>query len=120
MADADEPADSGHRARSFVSEPIHPVRDDTIDTAALATGEPSLPSAFRWRRREVAVVEVLGWSRGLRRESFSGETYLRRHEWKLRMSDGAIWEIYFERQGKPGRRAPRWFLKTVASEEATG
>jgi len=104
----------GPGARRFVSEPIRPVSGGTVDAGALAAGEPSLPAAFRWRRREVGVAKVLGRGRGLRRESFSGETYLHRHEWRLRMTDGAVWEVYFERQGRRG--ADRWFLKTISEE----
>ncbi|GJM44347.1 MAG: hypothetical protein DHS20C21_11890 [Gemmatimonadota bacterium] len=101
-------------SRSFVSEPIRPVATDTVDAAALGAGEPSLPASFRWRDQEATVIRVLESSRGLRVEGFSGETYLRRHEWKLQMDDGSIWEVYFERQGKKSRRnQPRWFLKSV-------
>lgn len=98
----------------FVSEPVTPV-GDTTDTAALARAEPSLPEGFEWRGRTHAIQEVLEVSKGLREEGFSGETYLRRHEWKLRMKDGAIWSVYFLRQPESGRgrRGRRWFLKTI-------
>lgn len=101
--------------REFVSEPIAPVSsEDSLRTDALARGEPSLPSAFRWRGREWRVVEILSYGRGLRRESFSGETYLGRHEWRLRMEADEVWSVYFVRHGPASRPAatPRWFLKT--------
>ena len=109
----------GHRRRGgvtvtrFVSEAIEPVKDGTLDAAALAAGEPSLPAAFRWRGELREVVEVLGGGKGYRREGFSGELYLKRHEWRLKMDDGAVWQVYFVRGGKRGSRAARWFLKAV-------
>ena len=102
----------------FVSEPITPVTDDQpIDTDALARGEPSLPGAFRWRGQTRQVLRVLATGRGLRRESFSGENYLHRHEWRLLMDGDEIWFVYFTRQAKrqSPKRATRWFLKKLES-----
>jgi hypothetical protein len=106
--------------KRFVSEPIIPVGGE-LDSAALARAEPSLPGAFRWRDREVRIAGVLLASRDVREESFSGERYLRRHVWKLRMEDGARWEVYFVRSApapspRRGGRA-RWFLKTIEEPE---
>ena len=98
----------------FVSEAIEP-RGGTLSVAALAQGEPSLPDAFRWRGDERRVVEVLEKTKVLREDR--GETYVRRHAWRLLMDDGSIWSVYFTRQPPTRGRAPRavgarWFLKT--------
>jgi len=43
-----------------------------------------------------------------------GELYLRRHYYKLRMSDGAVWTVYFTRQPSPsGSPKHRWFLYEI-------
>jgi hypothetical protein len=40
--------------------------------------------------------------------------YLRRHCFKLRMDDGAVWSVYFVRQTpKSGSVRTRWFLYTI-------
>jgi hypothetical protein len=102
--------------KRFVSEPLEPV-DTGLDTAALSRAEPSLPGAFRWRGEEHRVAEIVLASRDIREEAFSGEHYLRRHTWKLRMEGGALWEVYFVRHAGAAtaakRGGPRWFLKTV-------
>ena len=107
--------------RRFVSEALEPIGSG-LDATALARSEPSLPDAFRWRGEEHRVAEVLLASRDIRVESFSGEGYLRRHTWKLRMESGAQWEIYFVRHGgsaASGKRGgPRWFLKTIDEDPA--
>jgi len=97
----------------FVSEAIEPVVGGGLDTAALSAGEPSLPGAFRWRGELRQVAEVLGAGKGYGTEGFSGEKYLRRHEWRLQMDDGTVWQVYFVRGGKRGSKAARWFLKAV-------
>jgi Domain of unknown function (DUF6504) len=104
--------------RRFVSEPIVPVASASGSADAPARGEPSLPPAFVWRGRERRVLEVLEYGKGLRLEGFSGERYLARHEWRLRMDDGEVWSVYFLRHARSGRGAARarWFLK----ERSTG
>ncbi|MCG3180961.1 MAG: hypothetical protein BIFFINMI_03327 [Phycisphaerae bacterium] len=99
----------------LVSEPIEAL-PGTFDASAMARGEPGLPSGFRWREQEHRIVEVMRAWKKSQREGGVGELYLRRHYYQLRMSDGAVWEIYFTRQAPPGRgrrsRRQRWFLYT--------
>ena len=100
----------------FVSEPLTPI-GGTISTADLARGEPSLPDGFVWRDREFRVVDVLEMSRSYRYDL--GDKYLARHIWRLRMDDGAVWNVYFSRHPMSKRRRSgeaRWFLKTVEGE----
>jgi hypothetical protein len=98
----------------FVSEPITP-HAGTFDAAAMATGVPGLPTGFAWRGESFTVVERLeSWKFSAREGGRAGgELYLRRHCFRLRMSDGAIWTVYFVRQAPRGGSAKvRWFLQT--------
>lgn len=103
----------------FVSEPIAPIRG-TFDAAAISRGEPGLPAGFTWRGATRRIVEILEAGK-LATPEPSGELYVRRHEWTLRMDDGDIWEVYVTRNPPRGasRRARlvRWFLKTVKPAE---
>ncbi len=98
----------------FISEPLEPFGD--FDTAAMATGVPGLPDGFRWRDEAYTIARCLEtWKQsGSERGRLHGERYLRRHYYRLLMSDGAEWTVYFVRNAPPGRRsAPRWFLYGV-------
>lgn len=96
----------------FISEPLKPI-PGTARTAAMATGAPGLPAGFTWRGQILTITAVLAeWKQSSPEGGRAGnEVYLRRHCYRLRMSDGAIWEVYFTRQtlrgGSPRRR---WFL----------
>ena len=99
----------------FVSEPLTP-KQGTFNTARMAKGEPGLPSGFTWRDRSLDVVEVLeAWKHSSREGGHAkGELYLRRHYYRLRMSDGQVWTVYFTRQSPAsGSAKARWFLYTV-------
>lgn len=99
----------------FVSEPIVPLQG-TFDVQAMGRGEPGLPSGFTWRGACYDVVERLAqWKHSSREGSRAqGELYLRRHYYKLRMSDGAAWTVYFTRQPSPGGSPrQRWFLYEI-------
>lgn len=101
----------------LVSEPITP-RAGTFDTASMTRGEPGLPGGFCWRGVWLDVVETMATWKESSREGgrAGGELYLRRHYYRLRMSDNAIWTIYFIRQSaRSGNAKQRWFLFTVAT-----
>ena len=106
-------------APRFVSEPIKPT-SVPISPTALAAGAPSLPEGFAWRGRDYRITDVLEEQKVMKEETFSGETYLRRHRYRLRMDDGSTWAVYFTRQSGVSRarqkKAARWFLQTI--EEA--
>jgi hypothetical protein len=98
----------------FVSEPIQPL-PGTFRAAAMATGIPGLPDGFAWRDATFHIVEQLEcWKQsGSERGRADGERYLRRHYWRLRMSDDSTWTVYFLRNVAPGSsRRTRWFLET--------
>jgi hypothetical protein len=92
----------------FISEPITPLGG--FDTAAMASGLPGLPRGFTWRAQEYTVVAPLETWKVSAAEGGrpGGERYLRRHYSRLRMSDGAVWTVYFTRQAaRGGGRARR-------------
>lgn len=107
--------------REFVSEPLEPLAG-TADAAAMATGVPGLPHGFRWRGETLLVHAVLHeWKQSSPEGGRAGgEVYLRRHCYRLSMSDGAVWEVYFVRQ-TPRGAAPRkrWFLYARTPLEAS-
>lgn len=99
----------------LISEPITPC-PGTFDTARMGRGEPGLPGGFEWRGRSVKIVELLGaWKESSREGGRAGgDLYLRRHYYRLRMSDGQVWTVYFVRQTpRSGNPQDRWFLYTV-------
>ena len=99
----------------FVSESITPL-PGAFDTAAMGRGEPGLPGGFTWRGENYDMVERLAqWKHSSREGSRAqGELYLRRHYYKLLMSDGTTWTVYFTRQPSPsGSPKRRWFLYQI-------
>ena len=99
----------------FVSENIVP-HPGAFDARAMGRGEPGLPRGFTWRGASYAVVETLAqWKHSTREGGRAqGELYLRRHYYKLRMSDESTWTVYFVRQSpKSGSPKRRWFLYTI-------
>lgn len=82
----------------------------------MARGEPGLPNAFTWRGRTFDILATLDQWKHSEHESAraDGELYLRRHYYKLRMSDDSVWTVYFIRQTpKSGLPKRRWFLYTI-------
>src|SRR3989304_766731 len=103
----------------LISEPITP-HPGTFGTSRMGRGEPGLPSGFDWRGTSLVVVEELeAWKEsGREGAQAGGELYLRRHCFRLRMSDGAIWTVYFTRQTpRSGDPKKRWFLYTIEPME---
>lgn len=99
----------------FVSELLMPLAG-TFDAGAMATGVPGLPSGFAWHGQTYAIVDRLEtWKQsGPEIGRLDGERYLRRHYFRLRMSDGSIWTVYFVRHTPRGGSAKsRWYLYKV-------
>ena len=100
---------------TFISESIIPLFDgETVRT--VVPGEPVLPSGFVWRKQEYRVDTLLSvWKEDGPCSHGSGEQYLRKHWYKLRMTDGREMEIYFERQARSSRqRKQRWWLFSIS------
>lgn len=108
--------------RELISEAIEPAAG-TFDAAAMARGEPGLPTAFTWRDRSYAVRESLAWRKRSEREGGrpGGRLYLRRHEYVLRMDDGSLWTVYCMRQGpRSGSAKRRWYLYAIERDPSGG
>src|SRR5271170_913428 len=102
-------------AASFISEPIIPI-EASFDTSGMARGEPGLPQKFRWRKKEFVVAEVLErWKEQGDCAHGSGERYVRRHGFRVRTGDGAVFRLYFQRSFGRGksRAAHRWWIRSV-------
>jgi hypothetical protein len=91
----------------FVGEDIRPVRGE-LEIGGMAAGEPGLPRRFRWGDRELEVAEVL--ERWKSTGEDMGETYVRKHWFRVRTTSGETMRIYLHRQDR------RWRLFTVEEE----
>ena len=100
--------------KTFISEAIKVVAGP-MDGAAMARGEPGLPSEFVWRDEGFEIVEVLEkWKESGACRHGSGERYLRKHWYKVRTSDGQVMTLYFERQARSTSQSKkRWWLYTI-------
>lgn len=99
----------------FISESITPLFKGQT-TRSYVPGEPVLPQGFMWRDKEYWIESVLlAWKESGRDRSGTSEIYLRKHWYRLRMTDHTEMEIYFERQARSSKqRKQRWWLYTVA------
>ena len=102
----------------FISEALTPVAT-TCDTSRMAAGEPGLPEQFRWRGGTIDVAAVLGaWRETGPCRHGSGERYARKHWYEIQTPGKATMKIYFERQARGSRKAPRWWLFSISEEQA--
>lgn len=102
----------------LVSEPLKPVMA-AVDAGRIVIGGPLLPTRFVWRGTEYSVAEVLEqWKETGPCHHGSGERYVRKHWFRLRMATGEEFKVYFERHARsPSQRKQRWWLYTVAKPE---
>ena len=101
----------GKGTEQFVSQAIEP-KPGSFDTSAMTRGEAGVPREFVWRGQAYVVEELLASWKGTKTDR--GEVYLKRHWFRVRVSDGQCMVIYCERQATPGRSAKRrWWLYTV-------
>lgn len=105
--------------QKFVSEPLEPLTAGA-DTALMASGEPGLPRAFRWRGQVIEVQTLLRrWHETGPCSHGSPERYLRRHWFEVETDRGRM-RIYFERQPRRGKKEPRWWLFSLEGTAETG
>ena len=122
MTRSDQP---GRSEEQFVSEPIVP-EPGSFRTDLLSQGLASLPGGFTWRGRRYRIVECLDHSKLSAPEGHSptGERYLRRQQFRVRLDTGQTATIYIRRQPPAGasRRAAktRWFLLSISTGGTTG
>ena len=105
----------------LISEAIVPKRG-SFDAAAMASGAPGLPKGFTWRCGDFTVRTVISaWKESSREGGRpTAELYLRRHCYKLLMSDDSLWTVYFLRQAPRGGNArKRWYLYSVEQADTT-
>ena len=78
----------------------------------MAAGEPGLPRAFVWRRKTFEVAEVVrSWRETGPCHHGSGERYVRKHWYEVRLTTGATAKLYFERQPRAKTQVKRrWWL----------
>jgi len=109
---------AAQRLVEFVSEPITPDAG-TFDSTAMATGTPGLPTGFSWRDRHYQIGETLSaWKASESCTHGSGERYLRKHFWKVRLGTGEIATLYALRKVKAGENTKRrWWLYTLEKSE---
>ncbi len=104
----------------FVAQPIRPALT-SVDTAALARGEPGLPRVFHWNGQDHHITEVLAtWKDTGPCHSGSDERYVRRHWYQVRTEEGLEMRLYClrhsaARKGARGRAParPRWWLYSL-------
>jgi hypothetical protein len=93
-----------------MSEPWSRFIDEPIEVTV--SGTVREPAAITWRGAGYAVDEILnawsdwGFPQGAVRRNW--RTRRHRNYFRVRTSDGRIFEIYLDRGTKPGREA--WFL----------
>jgi hypothetical protein len=103
----------------FICEEIEPVAG-TGDAAAMARGEPGLPSRFVWRGTEYRLAGVIRqWKSTGPCRNGADEVYLRRHWFQIVTEPRAVMTVYCDRQAKD-RRHPkrRWWLYTLGQAPA--
>ena len=105
----------------LISECLVPVLTE-VDAHRIVIGAPVLPTRFLWRGTEYRVTEVLEqWKETGPCRHGSGERYVRKHWYRLRMATGEEMKIYFDRHARSTQqRTQRWWLFTVAAKQPGG
>ena len=99
------------RGEEFVGEALVPT-PGSFDASAMARGEAGVPRTFTWRGTTHEVADLLASWKGTGQDR--GETYLRRHWFRVRTTSGTILTIYCERQARNTKRPKsRWWVYTV-------
>jgi len=96
----------------FISQVVVPWAG-SFEASVMARGEPGLPEGFDWQGQRYRILQRLEQWKESSREGgrAGGELYLRRHWYRLRMSDGSLWTVYCLRQAPQGKAARRrWVL----------
>ncbi len=97
---------------SFIGEPITPAKA-SFSVSEMAAGAPGLPAAFTWKGRNFQVLELLEqWKEAGDCRHGSGERYVRKHWFRLRVTGEMAMCVYFERQRRTSGGS-RWRLYTI-------
>jgi hypothetical protein len=85
----------------------------------MSIGEPGLPSSFLWRGTQYEVARVLEkWKTTGPCRHGSAERYVRKHCFRVELTDGTQMEIYFDRQPCSKKQRQRWWVATIVEEQA--
>ena len=106
----------------FVSETLTPL-NDSFDADMMARGEPGLPHQFRWRKTEWQVAEVLeSWKEHGDCANGSGERYVRKHVYRVRVTEGSVLRLHFQRSFGRGsfRIKSRWWVHSMEDPARAG
>ena len=103
----------------FISEAIRPV-PSTFNTGRMAAGGAGLPRQFAWRDQTLEIDAVLReWRETSPCRHGSGEQYVRKHCFEVRLTTGAVAQLYFERQARArSQTTQRWWLFSLAAAPA--
>ena len=93
----------------FVSEALV-ASAEHVDTGAAGRGEPELPRAFGWGDDRLVVCDILRTWRSTKVDR--GDAYLAKHWFELRLDDGRVAVVYFDRKSR--REQPHWWLYTIS------
>ncbi|GMU33217.1 MAG: hypothetical protein HS101_11900 [Planctomycetia bacterium] len=106
---------------TFISEAIVPDAA-SFDAAAMASGQPGLPTGFTWRDRHYVIAETITqWKASEREFHRRGEAYYRKHFWKVRVDSGEVMTLYAVRHVKRGESAKRrWWLYSMEQPQPDG
>jgi len=101
---------------TFIGEPIVP-EDMSFSVSPMAMGKPGLPQKFSWKGGRFSVLEVLEeWKESGNCRHRSGDSYVRKHWFRVRTTENLEMKISFERQGRSSVRA-RWRLYSIRYAE---
>ena len=107
-----DPPEQAAPLDEFVGEALVPM-PGSFDASAMARGEAGVPREFTWRGTPHVVTALLASWKGTGKDR--GETYLRRHWFRVRTAGGMTMTIYCERQARSTKRPKaRWWVYTVA------
>ena len=104
---------------TFVSETLTPIAD-SFDADMMARGEPGLPHQFRWRKENWQVAEILeGWREHGDCSNGSGERYVRKHVYRVRLTNGWVLRLCFQRSFGRGqfRMKSRWWVHSIEDSD---
>ncbi|MHC4949197.1 MAG: DUF6504 family protein [Planctomycetota bacterium] len=101
---------------AFISEPITP-EPGSFTTELMSRGLAGLPGAFTWRGRRYEIVDCIDHFKQSAPEGGTGERYLRRQVFRVRLDTGQEASLYVERQARSGSGRRRWFLYTLAGPD---
>jgi phosphoribosylglycinamide formyltransferase-1 len=110
------PNPAANPGQHFISEGLKPLTE-TVIPSSFAIGAPLLPARFLWRNETLCIEAILEqWKETSPCRHGSGERYVRKHWFRLRLVSGEEMTVYFERQLRfHGQGRTRWWLFSKSS-----